>query len=152
MRELILKTIYWGYIRGMRGNHFINILKNFSKIEDIFSEVKNEKLKTKDFIILKKRISKVPGLGLSTYSKLLYFNGVKFNNNPCLILDQRLIDVFSQKVFEEFSKLAGINNYNAENKYLDYLEISNDISSVLNTQGENVEQFLFIFGTNLKQS
>ncbi len=33
IRELILKTIYWGYTSGMRGNHFVNILKNISTIE-----------------------------------------------------------------------------------------------------------------------
>ena len=25
LRELIIKTIYWGYTGGMRGNHFVNI-------------------------------------------------------------------------------------------------------------------------------
>ena len=75
---------------------------------------------------------------------------IKFNKNPCLILDQRLIDVFAQKRFDEFQDLNRISYSNAESKYLDYLEITNKVSNELITSGENIEQFLFIFGSNLK--
>ena len=43
-----------------------------------------------------------------------------------------------------------MNNNNAERKYLDYLETVKEVSFDLGTPGENLEQFLFIFGNNLK--
>lgn len=35
-------------------------------------------------------------------------------------------------------------------KYFSYLEDMNEISKRLGTNGENIEQFLFVFGNNLK--
>ncbi|HXA01073.1 MAG TPA: hypothetical protein VNW99_03740 [Cytophagaceae bacterium] len=152
-REFILKTIYWGYPRGMRGNHFVNILLNIEILETTFKDLKSKANPTsKDFKELTQIIKGISGLHLSTYSKLLYFLGIKFNNNPCLILDQRLIDVFASEFYGEFSSLSRINYSNGESKYLDYLDITNKLSLDLQTQGENIEQFLFIFGNNLKMA
>jgi hypothetical protein len=151
IRETIVKTIYWGYTGGMRGNHFINILKNIPLLESTFKELKSKsQLINNDFEEMTRVFKNIPGLGLSTYSKLLYFLNVRFNNNPALILDQRLIDVFANKYYEDYSELVRINYGNAEKKYMEYLKISNKIAIELNTQGENIEQFLFIFGNNLK--
>jgi len=151
IRLSILKTIYWGYTGGMRGNHFINILKNIPILETAFKELKNKaNLTNSDFDYLTKTFKDIPGLGLSTYSKLLYFLGIKFNDNPSLILDQRLIDVFTSKIYDEFSTLGRINYNNAESKYLEYLSITDKLAHELETDGENIEQFLFIFGNNLK--
>ena len=150
IRKIIIKTIYWGYTRGMRGNNFQNILNNIDLLEKTLIELKskseNEKIESIDLIIFKK----IKGLGLSTYSKLLYFLNINFNNLPCLILDQRLIDVFSSRKFIQFNKLNNISNYNAERKYLDFLVVTNHIANEIQTENENIEQFLFIFGNNLK--
>ena len=151
MRKLILKTIYWGYPRGLRGNHFVDILKNIEVLETILNEIKQQRdLKTSDFDNLIKKLKCITGLGLSTYSKLLYFLDLSINNNPCLILDQRLIDVFNSEFYDDFSDLAKINAYNKEDKYLSYLDITNKLADELQTKGENIEQFLFMFGNNLK--
>jgi len=111
IKEVILKTIYWGYTSGMRGNHFIELLKadNFDSLENILAEQKiGAKATTSDFKESIKTIKGIGGIGLSTYSKLLYFLGAKFNDNPCLILDQRLISVFSSNVYNDFTSLSKI--------------------------------------------
>jgi len=151
LRELILKTIYWGYTSGMRGNHFVNILTKIQTLETALEGLKSkENLTSSDFNDLSKELEKIPGLGLSTYSKLLYFLEIKFNNDPCLILDQRLIYVFASKTYDDFSSLTGMTYNNAAKMYLDYLKKVNQISTELGTSGENIEQFLFMFGNNLK--
>lgn len=151
-RDLILKIIYWGYTAGMRGNHFVNILQHIELLETTFDDLKSKANSTNsDFKKLTKIIKGISGLGLSTYSKLLYFFNINFNNNPCLILDQRLIDVFASKFYYDFSSLEKINYTNAETNYLSYLENINKLSINLKTPGENIEQFLFIFGNNLKK-
>lgn len=150
-REIIIKTVYWGYTGGMRGNNFINILRNIDPIENSFRKLKlTHSPTTRDFLSLTIKFKSLSGLGLSTYSKLLYFFQISFNDNPCLILDQRLIDVFASKTYLEFNQLSGISYGNAESKYLDYLYLTNQIAKRLETKGENIEQFLFIFGNNLK--
>lgn len=151
LRELIIKTIYWGYTGGMRGNHFVDILKHIDLIENSFKKLKQTAKPTSDdFNQLTTTFKNVTGLGLSTYSKLLYFLQLTFNDNPCLILDQRLIDVFKSKTYSDFDLLSGIRYDNAEKKYLEFLRLTNEISKELETEGENIEQFLFVFGNNLK--
>jgi len=151
LRELIIKTIYWGYTRGMRGNHFVNILKQIDLLQDTFTKLKYKAKPTSDdFTELTQTFKNISGLGLSTYSKLLYFLQLTFNENPCLILDQRLISVFATKTYSEFNSIRGIKISNAEKKYLDFLRLTNEVSKKLGTNGENIEQFLFIFGKSLK--
>lgn len=150
-REVIIKTIYWGYTAGMRGNHFVNILKHIDIIENAILNLKqNANPITSDFNQLTATFKNVAGLGLSTYSKLLYFFNVTFNNNPCLILDQRLIDVFASKCYSDLQELCKIRYDNAEKKYLEFLQLTQQLASKIETDGENIELFLFTFGNNLK--
>ncbi|TYP71021.1 8-oxoguanine DNA glycosylase OGG fold protein [Aquimarina intermedia] len=150
-RAVIIKTIYWGYARGMRGNHFVNILSDIEFIESAFLKLKQtEQIKTCDFKELTKTLTNVSGIGLSTYSKLLYFFNLKINNIPCLILDRRLIDVFKSQMYVNFQFLRSMNYHNAEKKYLDFLQVMNQNARKIETEGENIEQFLFLFGNNLR--
>lgn len=150
-RKAIIKTIYWGYTAGMRGNHFLNILKNIDTIENVLRTLRDKtNPTTTDFNDLTLTFKNVAGLGLSTYSKLLYFFKISFNGNPCVILDQRLIDVFASKTYSNFQQLNKIRYDNAEKNYLDFLQLIKQLANDLETHGENIEQFLFIFGNNLK--
>src|SRR5690606_19193108 len=42
IEERIIKTIYWGYPRGKRGNHFTNILKSFEILKELYFELKKK--------------------------------------------------------------------------------------------------------------
>lgn len=148
----ILKTILWGYPKGMRGKNFENIYKSLSTLSRILNVHDRAFLKTDDLYELQNKLQKIEGLGLSTYSKLLYFRDFKFNGLPALILDERLIRVFKNNVFEEFESLAKISQYNSVKMYNDYLQIMDALSEELNASGEQTEQFLFIFGNHLKPS
>lgn len=150
-REKIIKTIYWGYRGGMRGKNFVKILKNIGKIKKSLQTLRgNVRETTLDSEELKSILHNIPGLGLSTYSKLLYFFEIEINNNPCLILDQRLIDVFKNNTFDEFNQISDIRYRNAEKRYLKYLELTQQLAGKIKTKGEHIEQFLFIFGNNLR--
>jgi hypothetical protein len=150
-REKIIKTIYWGYPAGMRGNNFVNILNEIEAIENVLRTLKEKtNLTTTDFIELTITFKNAVGLGLSTYSKLLYFFNLSFNGNPCLILDQRLIDVFASKAYSNFQQLCNIRIYNAEKYYLNFLLFISKIAINIETEGEKIELFLFTFGKNLK--
>lgn len=150
-QNAIIKTIYWGYPAGMRGNNLINILKQIKTIENVLHTLQEKQYPiTDDYNDLASTFKGVAGLGLSTYSKLLYFFKITFNKYPCLILDQRLIDVFASKKYSNFQQIDKIRYDNAEKKYLDFLQVTSMLANELKTEGENIELFLFTFGNNLK--
>jgi hypothetical protein len=149
IEEIIIKTIYWGYPRGKRGNHFRNILNSFDVLVLHCSQLKDsETITSAEYFKLMNDFKKIEGLGLSTYTKILYFMDIKIDYNPCLILDQRIINVIQTNHYPCFKYLS-INNYNKEKKYPEYLALMNHLSQELQTKPENLEQFLFLFN-NLK--
>ncbi len=151
-RELIIKTIYWGYSNGMRGRNFVNIIEGIEKIEAILNKLKRIENPTKtDFDNFKNSFKNISGIALSTYSKLLYFLNVKINNIQCLILDQRIINVLASSKFSDFQQFNDIKYENAEKKYIDYLTKIKSLACKMNTKEENIELFLFAFANNLKK-
>lgn len=146
----ILKTILWGYPKGMRGKNFENIYKNLNTLSEILNVPNRVFLKKDDLSELQGKLNKIEGLGLSTYSKLLYFRDFKFDGVPALILDERLIRVFKNRGFKEFEPLSEISQYNSVKMYGAYLQIMSDFSEQYKVSGEQIEQFLFIFGNHLK--
>ncbi|MBC7440868.1 MAG: hypothetical protein H7250_12905 [Flavobacterium sp.] len=151
LRYKIIKTIYRGYPRGMRGNNLVNILKQIDLIENSLNKlIEIDKPTSDHFNELTISFKEIKGLGISTLRKFLYFLQLSFNSNSCIILDQRLIDVFASKTYSEFQQLKEITYDNSEKKYLNFLLLINQVSEKLEIKGENIEQFLFMFGNNLK--
>jgi hypothetical protein len=146
----ILKTILWGYPKGMRGKNFENIYIRINTLVEILNVPKGAFLKIDDLYILQKKFKQINGIGLSTYSKLLYFRDFKFDGFPALILDERLVRIFKNGIFQEFKILSEISQYNSKKMYKNYLQIMFKLSEQLNVSGEQIEQFLFIFGNHLK--
>lgn len=152
VETFILKTIFWAYPRGMRGNNFNKLTENenFYKLVDILLEIKKNSCITENFI--KQALNNINGIGLSTLSKLLYFSRATYNKKSCLILDQRLITVFNNMYFVEFNFLRNYKYPYSANEYIDYIEIADDISNRMKFGADYLEMFLFIFGNNLKLS
>ena len=153
-REKILKAIYWGYPSGMRGNHFVNLLRKIVQIEKTINELLSiPNPSSDDLKQAQADLNDVTGIGISTYSKLLYFADLSFDGNPCLILDERLFNVFRNKTYLQFDHLSGINRASAEKGgYLDYLEAMKAVSLEIGATGEQLELFLFTFGNQLKET
>ena len=147
----IYKVIIWGYPRGMRGSS--NDKKIFDQMEKIIPIVnlpQRALLSENDLDTTLKQLAGIPGLGISTISKLLYFRTHKYGNYDCLILDERLMRIFNANLFSEFQGLGGFRYDNACNKYLSYLKAMHEISLQLDVKPANLEMFLFTFGNNLK--
>lgn len=143
----IIATIIWGYPRGMRGNHFINILSQFQQVKGILLEAK---LGIDNWLSHIEKIRTIEGLGLSTYTKFLYFIGATVENYPALILDKRIIDTLQRKTFIELNPISNISSYNAISKYPLYLGTIDSLSHLLDTDSGKIEMFLFEFGLNLQ--
>lgn len=147
----IYYVIMWGYPRGMRGQaNDAEIFKNINLISEIINKPKRNSLKEEDWESIRKSLSSIKGLGVSTISKLLYFRTFKFGDFNALILDDRLLRVFQNGEFKEFEKLKNLKRTNAMSFYLYYLEIMHETAKEIGVSPENLEMFLFTFGNNLK--
>ncbi len=150
LRSKVIKTIYWGYPRGMRGNHFMGILNGMNQlVSSLNNLLQKGNIDEYDFNEFRETVNQIEGLGLSTYSKILYFADISIEGHPCLILDKRLMDVFNNNIFCDFS-FPRLRIDNAQGHYIAYLEQLNTIEENLTTEAENIEQFLFIFGNSIK--
>lgn len=143
----IIATILWGYPRGMRGNHFTNILSQFQEVKNALLEAQAG---IDNWLNHFEKIRVIEGLGLSTYTKFLYFMGVKVENHPALILDRRIIDTLQREIFIELVPISNISTYNASSNYSLYLRTIDLLSQEMDTEGDKIEMFLFEFGLNLK--
>src|ERR1700722_8062558 len=147
LAEFVMATIVWGYPRGMRGHNFRNVTNHLDALCRILSKARSP---ISDWISHYKDVRAIPGIALSTYSKLLHFMSVNVEGHKALILDQRIIEVVQQNSFEELACLRRLNSTNASRLYLKYLECMDDAASRLSLPPERVEFFLFEFGLHLK--
>jgi hypothetical protein len=147
----ILKTIMWGYPRGMRGKHFSTVFQKLPELAEKLKSFQGENLSKSEYeAYLRPVFDNTRGLGLSTYSKLLYFFEVKIDSYPCLILDERLLLSFRSGQFEELKYLTSQPKYNPSKWYVDYLRVMHWEAQTLKIKPEKLEQFLFLFAGNLK--
>jgi hypothetical protein len=121
--ELIIKTLLWGYPAGMRGNNFSSIMKSLSELKGYLKKAEAGIRNWKAHDI------KIPGLGLSTYSKLLFFIRAEVEGFPALILDQRIINAIGKKVFTDLEPTRNITYQNGWSTYPEYLGLINRIAS-----------------------
>ncbi len=147
INKLIISTILWGYPRGMRGNHFENISSKLEEIKECLLEAKSG---IENWNNHYEKLSEINGIGLSTYTKLLYFYGAKVGGLPCVILDQRIIDSVNKSAVSGLEALEGIAPYNASGKYPEYLDIIDKAAKKYTTTNGRVEMFIFSFGLNIK--
>lgn len=148
---VVLKTILWGYSSGMRGNHFFNIYKG--QMESICSILRKieSPCSPEAFEEAHKELRKIKSLGLSTYSKLLYFLGISLVESGCaLILDERIIRIFKSQKFEEFNSFNRISIENGYRYYLNYIQRIHELALQMQVKEDQIELFLFTFGNNLK--
>lgn len=140
-------VLLWGYPRGMRGKNFEFILPNLDEIIEVL-----EKARTgiQDWNKHYSQIKEIKGLGLSTYSKFLYFLKIEVEGYPALILDQKISKTLKNCLFSELEALNTINPNNADIHYVNYLKEMQALSLKLGIQSDKIEIFLFEFGLNLK--
>lgn len=148
LAKFIMATIIWGYPSGMRGNHVADITGKIGDLTMLLSTVRNQPIE--DWVSHFQAISRIKGLGLSTYTKFLNFLSAKIHNHPALILDDRIIRIATSGTFEELKPIQHLNSYNAVRSYPQYLSCMCKLEDSLDVAAENIEFFLFEFGLNLK--
>lgn len=153
LEEFIVKVLMWGYPTKGRGNNIDNLLlpENFDLL---MSKLKN--IDGKDYITILEVLDflQVKGLGFSTLSKILYFMKLKVESLPALILDQRVINALNiNSKFEDYGieRFKSLKYENATNHYVEYLQFMYELAMQLKVRPDQIEMFLFEFGSNLKE-
>jgi hypothetical protein len=148
LEQFVMATIIWGYPRGMRGNHVANLISHLGSLTQLLSAARTQPVAEWDTHYAK--VGPIAGIGLSTYTKFLNFLSAQVQGHTALILDDRIIRVANQGIFEELAPLQGLSNYNAARSYPQYLECIHGLANNLAVSAEEIEFFLFEFGLNLK--
>jgi hypothetical protein len=146
--RFIMATIIWGYPRGMRGNHVTNLIQQFESLTQIIAEAKATSIS--NWQQHYRQLKPITGIGLSTYTKFLSFLPTQVHGHSALILDDRIIEVAKQNIFEELAELSHLRYENAAKFYPDYLRCIANLAIQLSVEPEQIEFFLFEFGLNLK--
>jgi hypothetical protein len=145
--DAAIAIIMWGYPSGMRGDSFQTFLKNIDSIK--YRLLPDNNITDGKF---KELLLNIPGIGLSSLSKFLYFFNNKLDGLNCLILDRRIIEILNEKHFEELTVLSDIKENNKAAKYFLYLNIIHEQANLLGCKPDQLELFLFMFGRHLKSS
>lgn len=152
LQEFVIMVLMWGYPTKGRGKNIENVLRpeNFDTLIyqfQILIEKKNVMMEDVE------KLRNIEGLGLSTLSKLLYFKKLKIESNPAMILDRRVINAingetrFVDSGIEQFRELK---YENGGNYYIRYLAFLDELAAQMNVKPDQIEMFLYEFGTNLK--
>jgi len=104
--QFVMATIIWGYPRGMRGNHVANLVNHLDDLTELLSAARAQPVTGWSTHFAKVR--PIVGIGLSTYTKFLNFLSVQVQGHTALILDDRIIRVANQSIFEELAPLRGL--------------------------------------------
>jgi hypothetical protein len=148
LAQFVMATIIWGYPRGMRGNHVENLITHIGTLTTILAAAKEQPVT--DWSLHYTNVRPINGIGLSTYTKFLSFLSVQVQGYAALILDDRIIRVANQEVFDELVQLKHLSYQNAIRFYPGYLQCIHEIAAQILVTPEQIEFFLFEFGLNLK--
>lgn len=142
-KRLIISTILWGYPQGMRGNHFATITAEINTLVNLLKEAVSG---ISDWTEHYSKANRIVGLGLSTYTKFLYFVSAKVGAFPCVILDKRIIDTINTGVLAELAPLIGVKpGTNAARQYGNYLSVIDDAANKYEVTHGQIEKFIFEF-------
>lgn len=147
--KFLYATYIWGYPNGGRGR-CARIIEHKRRILRLLQTIHGNAAQM-DWPAICSVVTGIPGLGVSTFTKLLYFMRITVCGKPALILDNKIIEVFKRGVFpEEFGHLAGVRYDNAMQNYPEYLSAMAEEAEELDVEPGKLEMFLFAFGGSLK--
>ena len=143
----IVMTLMWGYPTGGRGSNITNLLKNLDNLKTTLDSIKNKNLSDQDFNVLIQQFKTIPRLGMSTWSKFLYFFNVKIELIECQIFDIKIVESLNKK---QFSELIGNTWEQTIPDYRSYIKLAEDLANKINSDPEQVELFMFYFNYSYK--
>ena len=143
----IIMVLMWGYPTGGRGNNIESILTQIDKLSQFLSSVEKQNLTKKQANNLIKQLMNIRGLGISTWSKFLYFFNIAIDSKRCQIYDLKIVDSLNKKQFSELD--THIWKQDVEH-YYQYIELVDNLAKQMDAAPEQVELFLFYYNLYYK--
>lgn len=137
-----MKVLLWGYPSGMQGKQHLRFLQNLLDISFFAAEPSQC---WQDYYY---GLHNIGHIGISTITKLAYFFKHRFDGMKALILDRRLIGICAEERWAELRRLQTVTYNNAWRNYSIYLETMSDISAQIGCRSDQVEFFLFSYGSS----
>lgn len=147
IKKKIIMVLMWGYPNGGRGNNINNVMKQLEQLCDLLRSVNGKNLTKEQAGKLLLELENIRGLGISTWSKLLYFFNVSIDTNRCQIFDQKIVDSLNKKQFQQLGNEEWKQDIN---HYYQYIELVKRIADKMKVLPEQIELFLFYFNLYYK--
>lgn len=138
----IVMVLMWGYPTGGRGSNIKNILEEIDKLSEILSSVDKKDLTKTEANKLIEQFESVRGLGISTWTKLLYFFNFSIDSKKCQIYDLKIVDSLNKKQFSELCTQIWKQDID---HYYQYVELVDTLAMRMCVSPEQVELFLFYY-------
>ncbi len=145
-KKRIVKTLIWGYPYGGRGNNILNTLKKLGGLISIL-DIKEKNISKKELNKIVKEFANIGGLGISTWSKLLYFFEFSVEGSKCQIFDKRIEDSLNAVGFKELQEICELKQHDKDS-FFRYITCLNRIAKELDVDADKIELFLFEFNLN----
>lgn len=143
----IVMVLMWGYPTGGRGSNIEDILNKMDDLSSSLSRLDKKNLTKAEANSLIKGFKGIRGLGISTWSKFLYFFGVSIDSRKCQIYDLKIVDSLNKKQFSEL----GTQRWKQDvDHYYQYIELVDDLAKQMCVLPEQVELFLFYYNLYYK--
>ncbi len=152
LQEFALKVLMWGYPTKGRGKNIENLLKH-ENFEKLIRQLKMLEGKNDLTLAGIQEFQEIKGLGMSTITKFLYFKKVRIEKYPALIFDQKVLNALNNGRYRDFGieKFKDIKSNNSVFDYMDYLSFMQSLAARMNVAPDQLELFLFEFGSNFKE-
>lgn len=144
-----IMVLMWGYPTGGRGKNIEKIIKKFDTLVCILESVKGNNFTMTEAKAdnLIKGLDSISGVGISTWSKFLYFFNVSIDSMKCQIFDEKIVDSLNKKQFEDL----GIDSWShTKEDYFRYIELVNNLATSMKVLPEQIELFLFYYNLSYK--
>lgn len=144
----VLKVFMWGYPKGgFPAAHLKNMVSSecISKVAELMDEYKDKNLTKEEFLTLQEKLESIEHLGISSYTKLLYFFGIKVEDDLCLIYDKNVIAYLNSKKINEFNT----RKWSRTEGYLDYINLVNKLGKQYEIPPDKIEMYLFEEGKKI---
>ena len=146
-RTKVLKILMWGYPTGGRGNNIDDILNKAEELIQILLPVNGKNLTKAETNKLIEKFAGIHGLGVSTWSKMLYFFRVSVDSKKCQIFDLKIVDSLNKKQFCEL----GTEEWKQDiMHYYQYIDLVDNLAKIMCVLPEQVELFLFYYNLYYK--
>ncbi len=146
-KKKVVMVLMWGYPTGGRGKNINHILERIDELSSLLSKVEGENMTKDKASDTFAEFDQIRGLGISTWSKLLYFFDVSIDSRKCQIFDLKIVDSLNKQQFSELNK----QEWKQDTKhYYQFLELVDSLATSMDALPEQVELFLFYYNLYYK--